>query len=118
MRRRCAYRMTTTLAAGLLLGSGVTAPAEEVVVRNDSVDSFGMVTIVGDFIPGEEAGARLESPCDGEIVAVQIVWLEGTPGHGRIRPRNLCSSGAVSRVFQAELEHDSRTTSARGPFSA
>lgn len=61
----------------------VVLPAlgEEIVVKNDSVVDFGQAYIVGDFIAGEHAGARLTSPCDGVIVAVQILWLEGTPGH-------------------------------------
>ncbi|MCK4343078.1 MAG: hypothetical protein KAY37_15290 [Phycisphaerae bacterium] len=57
------------------------AVAEEVVVKNDSVVDFGQAVIVGNFLMGEQAGARLTSPCDGTIVAVQIIWLEGTPGH-------------------------------------
>jgi hypothetical protein len=55
--------------------------ADEIVVQNDSIEDYGEVYIVGDFIAGEHAGVRLTSPCDGTIVAVQIIWLEGTPGH-------------------------------------
>jgi len=69
--------------AMVLLLLGTTASAEEVVVQNDSVVDLGEAVIVGDFIAGEHAGARLTSPCDGTIVAVQILWLEGTPGHGQ-----------------------------------
>ncbi len=58
------------------------ALGEEIEVKNDSVVDYGEAYIVGDFIAGEHAGARLTSPCDGTIVAVQILWLEGTPGHG------------------------------------
>ncbi len=63
----------------------VAAPAlaEEVVIKNDSVADFGQAVIVGDFIEGEHAGVMLESPCNGTLVAVQILWLEGTPGHGQ-----------------------------------
>ncbi|HRX84310.1 MAG TPA: hypothetical protein P5572_04750 [Phycisphaerae bacterium] len=43
-------------------------------MKNDNVVDFGTAVIVGDFVPGERAGARLTSPCDGTIVAVQILW--------------------------------------------
>jgi hypothetical protein len=69
--------------AGLLglIGTPL-AVATEVVVQNDSFVSGGPAVIVGDFIEGEQAGVRLTSPCAGYIVAVQVAWLEGTPGHG------------------------------------
>lgn len=59
----------------------VFAAGEEIIVKNDSVVSFGQAVIVGDFVVGEQAGVRLTSPCNGTIVAIQILWLEGTPGH-------------------------------------
>ena len=68
-----------TLCAALC----ATAQAEEIIVQNDSVTESSSAVIVGDFIEGERAGARLTSPCDGTIVGVQIFWLEGTPGHGQ-----------------------------------
>lgn len=71
--------VATTLATGILLALPVTA--EEVLVRNDSIVAFDEAVILGDFIAGERAGVRLTSPCDGTIVAVQVLWLEGTPGH-------------------------------------
>ena len=55
---------------------------EEIIVKNDSVADFGQAVIVGDFVVGEHAGVRLTSPCNGTIVGIQILWLEGTPGHG------------------------------------
>jgi hypothetical protein len=54
----------------------------EMVVKNDSIVDNGQAVIVGDFIIGERAGARLTASCNGTIVAVQILWLEGTAGHG------------------------------------
>ena len=72
--------------AGWLCASAVvavSAVAEEVVVRNDSFEDGQSAYIVGDFVTNEQAGVRLTSPCDGTIVAVQIAWLEGTPGHGQ-----------------------------------
>lgn len=67
------------LACGL--GLSHTARATEVVVKNDSFTNGQNVVIVGDFIAGEQASARLTSPCFGTIVAVQIAWLEGVSGH-------------------------------------
>jgi hypothetical protein len=54
----------------------------ETTVQNDSIVGNGPGAIVGEFDIGDQAGARLTSPCNGRIVAVQILWLEGTPGHG------------------------------------
>ena len=64
-----------------LLALAGSAWADEVTVQNDSVSGFGQAVIVGDFIVGEQAGVRLVSPCDGTIVAVQILWLQGTAGN-------------------------------------
>jgi len=75
-RRGCAWACIV-LAAVL----APTAGAEEITIKNDSIADFGEAVIVGDFDQGEHGGARLTSPCDGTIVAVQILWLEGTPGH-------------------------------------
>lgn len=68
---------TACLAAGV---APKIASAAEVVVRNDSVNDFQLVGIIGDFVPGEKVAARLTAPCAGSIVAVQIVWLAGSPG--------------------------------------
>ena len=64
-----------------LLVLALPALATEITVKNDSYVNGGSVVVVGDFVPGEMAGARLTSPCNGNIVAVQIAWMEGTPGH-------------------------------------
>ncbi len=66
----------------VLLAAATTATvaAEEVTVKNDSFVSGGFANHVGDFVAGEHAGARLTSPCDGAIVAVQIGWLAPEPG--------------------------------------
>jgi hypothetical protein len=68
------------LALTLLLAHAPLSPAEEVVVKNDSVVDFSSAYVVGDFVAGEHAGVRLQAPCNGAIVAVQILWLEGPPG--------------------------------------
>ncbi len=74
MNLRLSLKLTAccvVLAAGAVL----PATAEEVVVKNDSVDNNTQAFIVGDFIPGEHAGVVLEAPCAGHIVAVQILWI-------------------------------------------
>jgi len=74
---------TPMLCLCLTLLAPLAAVAGEVLVRNDSIENFSQAYIVGDFVQGEQAGVRLTSPCDGFIVAIQILWLEGTPGHGQ-----------------------------------
>ena len=63
----------TAVCAVLVLAGG--AWGEEITVQNDSFESGGSTYVVGDFVPGEQAGVRLTSPCDGSIVALQIGWL-------------------------------------------
>lgn len=74
MRTRCGYRwlVAALLAGGLPVG---VAFAEEVVVKNDSLVDGGQAIIVGNFVPNERAGVVLTSPCNGNIVAVQVLWL-------------------------------------------
>ncbi len=74
-------RMSAGVCCAGCLALVASALAVEVTVKNDSYVEGGSVYIVGNFVAGEQAGARLTSPCDGNIVAVQIAWLEGTPGH-------------------------------------
>jgi hypothetical protein len=61
-----------TWAVFLALPAG--ARADEVVVQNDSVTDFGQVAIQAGFAADERAAAWLTSPCDGDIVAVQMLW--------------------------------------------
>jgi len=69
------------VATGIMLSltTARSAPAGEVTVQNDSFQSGGSAIIVGDFIAGERAAARLTAPCDGNIVAVQIAWVSEPP---------------------------------------
>ena len=66
------------MALGLCL-SGATAAAE-VTVKNDSLTDFGTGTIQAGFVAGEKAASWLTSPCDGNVVAVQIYWASLTGG--------------------------------------
>ena len=62
--------LSIVLAVGLSSGP---LWAAEVTVQNDGFVS-GTANIFADFVAGEEAAAWLTSPCDGDIVAVQIGW--------------------------------------------
>lgn len=64
-----------------MLWAGATnARAAEQVVRNDTFEPPADAIVVGDFAVGEMAGVTLTSPCDGAIVAIQILWLSQTGG--------------------------------------
>jgi len=59
-----------------------SAECVELVVQNDSLLSGGQSTIQSGFAAGERAAVWLDSPCDGSIVAAQVLWLSqsgGTP---------------------------------------
>lgn len=73
--------LASTLIATLLAGS---ASAAEMTVQNDSLTSFGNATIQVGFVTGEKGASWLTSPCDGNIVAVQIFWLSVTGGTGQL----------------------------------
>lgn len=63
--------------AGLLIGLGAlcgNAMGDEVTVQNDSLGNGGTAAICPCFTAGEEAAVWLTSPCDGNIVAIQIFW--------------------------------------------
>jgi hypothetical protein len=50
------------------------AVAEEVTLQNDSLSGGDNATICPCFVAGEEAAVWLTSPCDGSIVAIQVMW--------------------------------------------
>ncbi|HEY6941739.1 hypothetical protein [Dokdonella sp.] len=66
--------MRTTVSLGLALAFAGNAGAAEVTIKNDSLTDFGSAAIVWGFVTGEMAGSWLTSPCDGNLVAVQIFW--------------------------------------------
>ncbi|NQX96073.1 MAG: hypothetical protein HRT64_14360, partial [Erythrobacter sp.] len=64
-------------AAGVTLAMHAalcTAVADEVVVQNDSLMNGSTAAICPCFTGGEEAAVWLTSPCDGNIVGLQIFW--------------------------------------------
>ncbi len=72
---------TASLLASLLSG---TATAAEMTVKNDSLTDFSSAIIESGFVAGEKGASWLTSPCDGNIVAVQIFWLSATGGTGQL----------------------------------
>lgn len=77
---RTLFRCSGALCAlfGLALFSVSPSPltAGLVEVQNDSVVDFGLVTIQAGFVAGERGAAWLTPGCDGEIVAVRVLWLD------------------------------------------
>jgi hypothetical protein len=61
-------------ASFALAGLGTAALGAEVVVQNDSVLDGSAATICPCFVAGEHAAVWLTSPCDGNIVAIQVFW--------------------------------------------
>jgi len=58
------------------------AQGAEQVVQNDSIADGGSGSIQGGFVANESAAVWLTSPCAGNIVAIQVLWLSqsGTAG--------------------------------------
>ncbi len=69
-------KLRAAAGAALLLSAAWSSPilADEVSVQNDSLVDGGTVAICPCFAAGEEAAVWLTSPCDGNIVAIQIFW--------------------------------------------
>ena len=73
MRLKRMIRINTPLL--LALGAlSTSAIADEIVVQNDSLVGGNTAAICPCFTPGEEAAVWLTSPCDGDIVGIQIFW--------------------------------------------
>ncbi len=70
------FRKAAALGAGSCVLGAMIAPAlgDEVIVKNDSLVDGGDASICPCFVAGEEAAVWLTSPCDGNIVGVQIFW--------------------------------------------
>ena len=68
-------RAIALLSAAIFAGSAASlTSADEITVLNDSLVNGGTVAICPCFGAGEEAAVWLTSPCDGNIVAIQIFW--------------------------------------------
>lgn len=70
-------RSTAAFAAAAFAFSGLTASsaiAQETTLLNDSLVGGATVAICPCFAANEEVAVWLTSPCDGNIVAIQIFW--------------------------------------------
>jgi uncharacterized repeat protein (TIGR01451 family) len=65
-------RSAFCLSAGIAIAT--LATANEVTLQNDSLTDNSTGTIQAGFVAGEKAAAWLTTPCNGNIVAVQIFW--------------------------------------------
>ncbi len=61
------------LALALVSGTALHA-GDEIVVQNDTLTNGSTAAICPCFTGGEEAAVWLTSPCDGNIVGIQIFW--------------------------------------------
>ncbi len=97
--------------ASLIAGS---ASATETTVQNDSLTSFSTAIIEAGFVTGEKGASWLTSPCDGNIVAVQIFWLSASGGSGQLlgdsidiyRSGTFPTPGALAQQINAPLLSD------------
>ncbi len=99
------------LFATLLAGN---VSAAEMTVQNDSLTNFGSAIILPGFVAGEKGASWLTSPCDGNIVAVQIFWLSATSTTGQLlgdsidiyRAGTFPQPGALAQQIVAPLLND------------
>ena len=114
--------MLVAIVAGLVGVSASPVRANEVTVQNEAAPDGSQTTICSCFIPGDEVASWLTSPCDGDIVAVQVLWrslFSGAPTSQETAIRIydagsfptpgavLPNQGAVPAVIQAPLLADS-----------
>lgn len=62
------------VCVGSIAGFGSLANAQEIVLQNDSLMPGDGVNVCPCFTQGEEAAVWLTSPCDGNIVGIQVFW--------------------------------------------
>lgn len=73
--KRTSRVLSSSLACSLALAAcAAGALGDEIVVQNDSLTNGDSVAICPCFAMDEEAAVWLTSPCDGNIVAIQIFW--------------------------------------------
>lgn len=53
------------------------------VLKNDSIEDFSNVTIQAGFVANERAAAWLTPTCEGNLTAVQVLWMSVTGGSGQ-----------------------------------
>ena len=60
--------------------AGAPAIGDEIVLQNDTLTGGSAAAICPCFTAGEEAAVWLTSPCDGNIVAIQVFWRSFSGG--------------------------------------
>lgn len=98
----------------LTIAIGSAAHAAEMTVQNDSLTNFGSAIIQAGFVTGEQGASWLTSPCDGNIVAVQVFWLSATGASGQLlgdainiyRSGTFPTPGALAQEIAAPLLTD------------
>jgi len=70
------WNLKAATGVALLISTALasSAVADEVILQNDSFSDGDTVAICPCFAAGEEAAVWLTSPCDGNIVGIQIFW--------------------------------------------
>lgn len=90
---------------------GIETGAAEMTVQNDSLIGGASGTVQAGFDPGESAAAWMTSPCDGSIVAAQVLWRSSTgTAAAEIEDSIKIFDGGIFPTPGAEL------TSIDGPF--
>lgn len=76
------FNLRPALGSVLCLTALAGAPAmgDEIVIQNDTLTGGSAAAICPCFTAGEEAAVWLTSPCDGNIVAIQVFWRSFTGG--------------------------------------
>lgn len=108
--------MRTSIRLALALGLACTAcaNASEISLQNDSLTNFGNASIVWGFVAGEMAGSWLTSPCDGNLVAVQIFWRSPSGTSADViadsiniyRSGTFPSPGVLAQTISGPVLHD------------
>lgn len=76
-KRTVAVYLLSTCLSGVVPALITPAPAHaaEQTIQNDTFEAGQEANLFADFTFGEQAAVWLTSPCDGNIVAVQIGWF-------------------------------------------
>ena len=78
---RRSFHLCVLAATLAFLWASLPRSAQQVTVLNDSITTINPTgAIQTGFVDGEGAAAWLTSPCEGEITAVQVLWLSLTGG--------------------------------------
>lgn len=110
--------LAVVASSAALLACSWPLLAGTIILQNDSITDFGAAVIQVGFITDERAAAWLTAACDGDLVAVQVLWLSATG----TAPPAIGHSISISEAgaFPApgtELEHLSAPLMTDGVFN-